>query len=214
MRHRVRKGSFGKRAEPTSTVNGVGGQQGSLLHVIDPNSNERFLVDGGATVSVIPASNEIKARGTTGAQLKAANGTVIDTYGRCIKNFSIGKRKFTFDFIIADVKSNILGSDFLSEFYLAPNHRDGTLICLETFDTLPATFADEDANPIFHIEANTRFYQLLDSFPTITTPSFTTKQPEHGVRHHIPTDGPPVQARARKLAPDRLAIAKAEIENA
>ena len=190
----------------------MGGQQGNLLFIIDQKTKDKWLVDGGATVSVIPASPEQKAKGPTGAQLKAANGTPINTYGRCYHTIFLSNRAFPYEFIVADVRHNILGSDFLSAFYLAPNHRDATLIDLETFDSLPASFSDEVYSPVFHIQADNRFYRLLDSFPSITTPSFRTKLPAHGVRHHIPTDGPPVQARARKLAPDRLAIAKAEIE--
>ena len=190
----------------------MGGQLGKLLYIIDAHTKEKWLVDGGATVSVIPATPEQRAAGTTGAQLKAANGTPINTYGRCNHTIFLSNRSFPYEFIIADVQHNILGSDFLSAFYLAPNHRDGTLLDLETFDSLPASFSDEFSTPVYHIEADNRFYRLLDTFPTITTPSFTTKLPQHGVRHHIPTEGAPVQARARKLAPDRLAIAKSEIE--
>ena len=163
-------------------------------------------------MSIIPATSEQKANGPTGAELKAANGTPISTYGRCYHSIYIANRRFDYEFIIADVKHRILGSDFLSDFYLAPNLRDATLLDLETFDTLPANFTEVVSHPILHVEANNRFYQLLDQFPAISTPSFTTKQPQHGVKHFIPTDGPPVQSRARKLAPDRLAIAKAEIQ--
>ena len=190
----------------------MGGQLGKLLYIVDAKTKDKWLVDGGATVSVIPATPEQRAAGTTGAQLKAANGTPINTYGRCNHTIFLSNRAFPYEFIIADVQHNILGSDFLSAFYLAPNHRDGTLLDLETFDSLPASFSDESSTPVYHIEADNRFYRLLDTFPTISTPSFTTKLPQHGVRHHIPTEGAPVQARARKLAPDRLAIAKAEIE--
>ena len=163
-------------------------------------------------ISIVPATDEIKAQGPTGAQLRAANGTPIDTYGRCTHTINLANRQFPYEFIVANVQHKIVGADFLSDFYLAPNHRDGTLIDLETFDVLPAAKAEGESSPISHIEANNRFYRLLDNFPTITTPAFTTKSPQHGVKHFIPTDGPPVQARARKLAPDRLAIAKAEIE--
>ena len=212
MRHRVFKTEVGKRIGPTPVVAGVGGKQGSLLYILDAKTKDKWLVDGGATVSVVPASPEIKNKGPTGAQLSAANGTPIETYGRCFYTITLANREFKYEFIIADVQHRIIGSDFLSAFYLAPNHRDGTLIDLETFDTLPASFADESSTPMYHIQADSRFYQLLEQFPTITTPAFTIKQPQHGVRHHIPTDGPPVQAKARKLAPDRLAVAKAEIE--
>ena len=163
-------------------------------------------------ISIIPATDEIKAKGPTGEQLKAANGTPIDTYGRCFHSIHLANRKFDYEFIVANVTQNIIGANFLADFYLAPNHRDGTLIDLETFDSLPASFAEGEVSPISHVEVGNRFYRLLDSFPTISTPSFTTKQPEHGVQHHIPTDCPPIQSKARKLAPDRLAIAKAEIQ--
>ena len=206
------KAKIGKRTEPTPVIAGVGGQTGSLLYIIDEKTKDKWLVDSGATISIIPASNEQKANGSTGAQLRAANGTPINTYGRCTHTIHLANRSFPYEYIVADVQHKILGSDFLSAFYLAPNHRDGTLIDLETFDSLPASFSDEKYSPVYHIEANNRFYRLLDTFPTITTPAFKVEQPQHGVKHHIPTDGPPVQARARKLAPDRLAIAKAEIE--
>ena len=212
MRYRLRQIKSGKRAEPTPVISAVGSQNGSLLLVTDSKSKEQWLVDTGAAVSIIPATPEQKSRGPTGAELKAANSTPISTYGRCYHSLFIANRRFDYEFIIADVRHRILGSDFLSDFYLAPNLRDATLLDLETFDTLPANFAEGVSNPIFHVEANNRFYQLLDQFPAISTPSFTTKQPQHGVKHFIPTEGPPVQSRARKLAPDRLAIAKAEIQ--
>ena len=56
------------------------------------------------------------------------------------------------------------------------------------------------------------YYNLLDRYPEICKPSFTLKDPQHGVRHHIPTEGAPVQSRARRLDPEKLAIAKAELE--
>ena len=42
--------------------------------------------------------------------------------------------------------------------------------------------------------------------------SFTIKDPQHGVKHHIPTTGAPVQSRARRLDQEKLAVAKAEFE--
>ena len=190
----------------------MGGKVGVLLRVTDSTSGDKWLVDSGAMISIIPATNEIKQRGPTGAQLKAANGTPIETYGRCTHTINLSGRKFPYEFIVANVQHNIIGADFLSDFYLAPNQRDGSLLDLETFDSIPATPVEGESSLAYHVEADNRFYQLLDSFPSIQTPSFTNKEPLHGVRHSIPTEGPPVQSRARKLAPDRLAIAKAEIQ--
>ena len=194
-------------------MNGVATQGNRLLHVIDSKTGWKWLVDGGAMVSILPASAEVKKRGATDAPLQAANGSIIETYGKTELVISIANRTFQHEFIIADVRSRILGADFLAENYLAPNHRDCSLIDLATFETLPAAFSNAFSSPInFVNQANDKFYKLLDSFPSITTPAFTIRQPKHGVKHHIPTTCAPLQSRVRKLAPDRLQIAKAEID--
>ena len=195
-------------------MNGVGTQQSNrLLHVFDSATNWKWLIDGGAMVSVIPASPNDKKRGATDAPLLAANGTTIETYGKSNLVINIANRTFHHECIVANVRSRILGADFLAENYLAPNHRDGSLLDLATFETLPASFSNAFSSPInFVDQANNKFYKLLDSFPSIITPAFTVKQPSHGVKHHIPTTCPPIQSRVRKLAPDKLQVAKAEID--
>ena len=204
----------GKRAGRTASVNAATGPKGSLLHVLDENEGHKYLVDGGALLSIIPPTSSQRRLGPNGLGLCAANGTKIDCYGSVQKTICIGRRSFTFNFTIANVRQRILGADFLAQFYLAPNHRDGTLIDLDRMDVLPATFAHGAlSNPISLInEINDPYYKLLDSFPTILTPSFTPREVKHGVRHHIPTNGHPVQSRARKLDPEKLKVAKAEIE--
>ena len=122
-------------------MNAVSGQKGSLLHINDSRTNEKWLVDGGALLSIIPPTPQQRNYGNNGTQLKAANGTNIDCFGTITKTITIGERSFTFEFIIANVSQRILGADFLAAFYLAPNHRDGVLFDLNTFDTLPATLA-------------------------------------------------------------------------
>ena len=205
-----------KRSGRAAHVNAVTGQKGNLLHVWDSSGNIRWLVDGGALLSIVPPTKDQKVSGPIGTQLRAANGTTINCYGNITKTLTIGKRSFTYDFTIADVRQPILGADFLAEYYLAPNHRDGSLLDLHspTLDTLPATLAyGETSNPINYVdEQDNPYYRLLDTFPQILTPAFTTTEPKHGVRHHIPTTGHPVQSRARRLAPDKLAVAKAEID--
>ena len=60
--------------------------------------------------------------------------------------------------------------------------------------------------------ADCPFLQLLRDRPALTTPAFDRVQPTHGVELHIETTGPPVFARPRRLAPDKLAAAKKEFE--
>ena len=195
-------------------MNAATGQKGSLLHVTDELEGHKWLVDGGALLSIIPPTPSQRRHGSNGLGLCAANGTKIDCYGSVQKTIVIGERSFTFLFTIANVRQRILGADFLAEFYLAPNHRDGSLIDLNTLDVIPATFAfGAKSNPIAFInEVNDPYYKLLDSFPEILTPSFTPIEVKHGVRHHIPTDGHPVQSRARKLDAEKLRVAKGEID--
>ena len=58
--------------------------------------------------------------------------------------------------------------------------------------------------------SSTKFRKLLNEFPDLLKPIFSTAKVKHGVHHFIPTKDRPVFARARRLAPDRLALAKKE----
>ena len=97
-------------------MNAVSGQKGSLLHVIDSRENKKWLVDGGALLSIVPPTHSQRSAGPNGTRLKAANGTTIDCFGTINKTLVIGERSFPFDFIIADVQQRILGADFLANF--------------------------------------------------------------------------------------------------
>nr|VZI50842.1 unnamed protein product [Spirometra erinaceieuropaei] len=57
------------------------------------------------------------------------------------------------------------------------------------------------------------FHSLLRQFPRLTNPSFCEVDIKHTVTHHISTNGPPKSCRPRRLAPDRLKIAKAEFDH-
>ncbi|KAK7929149.1 hypothetical protein WMY93_005544 [Mugilogobius chulae] len=54
------------------------------------------------------------------------------------------------------------------------------------------------------------FQNVLAEFPSLTTPAFSSVVAWHGVEHFIPTNGPPVFARARRLDAVKMAIAKEE----
>ena len=199
-----------------TAVNNIAGQNDDcfLLHVTDRLTDYKWLVDGGALISIVPPTQKQKLKGPVEQKLKAANGTDIKCYGYVNSDIKIGKQTFNFDFVIADVQCRILGADFLAQNYLAPNHRDACLINLNDYSTLPAEHArGYKSIPInFVSQMDDPYYALLDKYPEICTPSFTIKDPQHGVRHHIPTSGPPVQSRARRLDPEKLSVAKAELQ--
>ena len=163
----------------------------------------------------MPPTLAQRLQGPSEMQLQAANGSRIQCYGVRQMPIHLADRKVSFPIVIADVKQPILGADFLAKNYLAPNHRDGTLIDLKDMTSIKVDF-ETKAKPIRvnHVsQVNNPYYQLLDKkFPNLSNPSFRVKEVDHGVFHHIPTDGPPVQARARKLDPEKLAVAKAELD--
>ena len=55
-----------------------------------------------------------------------------------------------------------------------------------------------------------KFQKILNGYPELLQPTFSTAEVKHGVKHFIPTKGRSVFARARRLAPDKLASAKQE----
>ena len=199
-------------------MNAVDGQYASLLHVWDENNGVKWLVDSGALISIVPPTTAQRVKGPSGPVLQAANGSSIPCYGKVTKLLRIGGEMYRYDFTIADVKHHILGADFLSDYYLAPNIRDGHLLDLKKSTAIPATPISlsreaTQSHPVNSVADPQDVYaQLLEKYQDIATPSFTPKDAKHGVKHHIPTTGRPVQARARPLPPDRLALAKEEFE--
>ena len=199
-------------------MNAISGNVGNLIHVVDA-AERKWLVDGGALVSLLPPTAAQRLIGKSTETLSAANGSSIATYGSVEHNVVLGNCLFPYTFIIADVQQPILGADFLAAFSLAPNHRDGTIMCLDTFDLVAKaahwTTSPSNASVVNEVSGplDPRFDALLEEFPEITTPSFKLKEVKHGVEHHIPTgETRPIQARARRLCPEKLAVAKAEIE--
>ena len=57
---------------------------------------------------------------------------------------------------------------------------------------------------------------VFAQFPSVTKQNSaydSTSPPKHGVTHTVPTTGPPVFARARRLFGEKLAVAQQEFKN-
>ena len=102
--------SFGKLNVRSSSSPQMTGQ---TLYIMDRETNTKFLVDSGAEVSLFPASYADRTSGRQGPPLIAANGSPIKSHGVRSFNLRLGNRRFTWQFVLADVQTGILGADFL-----------------------------------------------------------------------------------------------------
>nr|VZI23142.1 unnamed protein product [Spirometra erinaceieuropaei] len=94
-----------------------------LFYINDKSSGLRFLVDTGAEVSVIPPLRRHRLKPSL-FSLQAANSTTISTYGQRSLTLDLGlRRRFHWVFMEANVKSPIIGADFLSSFGLTVDVR-------------------------------------------------------------------------------------------
>ena len=217
-----RSSPFGKRqgGAPLIAAAAPNDSRGDLLFVVDGATKREWLIDGGAFATLIPPTFAQRAAGPNGRQLQAANGSPICCYGEVTMNIQLGRRLFIHNVTIADVKSSILGADFLAEHYLAPYHRHHSLIDLNDFSTIDVQLPEGNTTLTPNIgqinrvsPAENEFVELLNSYPSLSSPDFKLAEVKHGVTHRIPTHGHPVQSKARRLAPEKLAKAKAELDH-
>ena len=181
-----------------------------LFCLRDGPSGLEFLVDTGAEVSVFPATALDLRSARQDRTLRAANGTLIRTFGKRSVSFNVNSRRYSWDFVVADVRRPLLGTDFLCHYGLLVDVKGRRLVDGATFSVsaLQETFGPSQR--IFAVSAATPFVDLLAQCPDLTTPTFSRPTTAHGVEHFIPTTGPPIHSRARRLSPDKLALAKAE----
>ena len=215
MQGRVRMAQIGKRSRRSvnaATESPPFDKKGSrLLHVRDPHTGHRYLIDTGAEISVLPSESRDAIR--DGSTLVAANGSSISTYGNRERKFDLGlARDYTWRFTVADVKWPILGADFLHDSGLLVDVRRSRLIDSETALTVGAVYAKSMISGLRFVgqTVTSAFSDILGEFPKVTTPS-TSGQLVGEIEHEINTnDRRPVHAKARRLDPVKLESAKCE----
>jgi hypothetical protein len=84
-----------------------------LIFLKDDLTGDNFLVDTGATLSVVPHNAKVSPSGPT---LNGANGLPIPTWGTVTKNVRFQGKTFKHTFLQAAVAGPILGIDFLKQF--------------------------------------------------------------------------------------------------
>nr|VZI01885.1 unnamed protein product [Spirometra erinaceieuropaei] len=174
---------------------------GHTFYVRDTRSGRRFFVDTGAQLSVIPPTPADRRCPNPGLFLQAVNTSPITTFGTCSLSLDIGLRR--------------LFPYFLAAFDLLVDCRQSRLHDKTTNLTVRGISSSDASRhlAVLDHEPENPFRQLLAKYPGLTRPNFNVSIPPHDVVHHIRTTGPPVFSRPRRLAPTRLAAAKAEFEH-
>lgn len=210
--HRVKK--LNRSAISPKGADEVGIPNSSRLFIIDAHSKTQYLIDTGADVSIIPATNNEKRHRLSNekrCQLYAANGTTIDTFGQRNIVLDVGlRRKFQWPFIIANVTRAIIGADFLEHFGLLVDLKKRRLIDSLTNLCAITGLAHTHIEHLSTINRNCPYAALLKEFADITKPLPAADRKTTKVTHQITTRGHPVFERFRRLPPDKLAAAKEE----
>ncbi|XP_044016258.1 uncharacterized protein LOC122857847 [Aphidius gifuensis] len=174
-------------------INSISNSKETRLHVMDKRTQIRFLIDSGSVVSVIPRST-IKCNNIAGDfTLFAANQTVIQTYGDHIINVDFGlRRPFMWSFTVADIKTPIIGGDFLTHYNLLIDLKKQKLIDAET------QFSAHG------VAKKTTEFEYID---ITISPVKQEASVNSSVAHHIETTGQPVSDRPRRISGEKLAAA-------
>ena len=208
-----------------TTVTGTTPAAGRLFYVRDKRTSVDFLIDTGAAVSVlppsfVPLSSRLAMSSSSGSssparQLTAANSSSIATYGQHL-DLNLGlRRSFKWIFVVADVSFPIIGADFLGHFNLVVDVakqqlRDASTLLCTTSST--SAFTDSSVDLLTSTDSSS-FSALLAKFPQLVRPTNAETLVKHDVTHRIVTEGHPVHAKPRRLAPDLLNIAKSEFQH-
>ena len=178
----------------------------------------KFLVDTGASISIIPASrlNGVTLNPTP-VSLTTVNGEKIKCYGQA--NLEIGipslKRSFSWTFVVADITNPLIGFDFLNEFGLIIDCKNKTI-----YDPLTAAKKELILNTtspvnvvINKVELPSFIQTSLDKYPEIISPHINKNNNYCGVYHRIDTGSHlPVFAKSRQLSAEKLSVTKEEFK--
>ena len=196
---------------PGDSINSVSGS----LSIVDDVSKRSFLIDSGADVSVFPATHLQRGFSTRSPPLRAANGSSIECFGSRTVPLSFGPLVAKHSFKIASVNQPILGSDFFHKHDLLIDVHGRRLLRLPSLHTslvsIPAYPAVSRDVCGLRTSSTNPFERLLEAFPQVLVSRFdSSTDPLHGVYHTVPTTGPPLFARPRRLAGEKLEVAKQE----
>lgn len=169
----------------------------------------RFLIDTGASISILP-NNILRRKKPTSYKIYAANGSPINTFGTEHVTINLGTRRpYRWNFLVADVPNAIIGADFIAQYGLSVNLQRRKLTDPVTNSSIYGNFENTGAT-ISTIPPGHNFEEILKKYVQIT--KYPTDKPykETGILHYIETVGAPITSRARRLNPFAYEQAKTE----
>ena len=207
---------------PLQTSSASHTAQENRLFIYDRKSYTKFLIDSGSVISLIPVKLAPGKHKPEDLTLQAANGSLIKTFGQRVLSLDFGlRREFSWAFIVADVKTPIIGADLLSHFGLVVDIKrrrlcdsitalssDGQLRKASVFSvaTLPS-------NGSFLSHDEPSYSDLLREYAHLSEPKSAPQSTLHtNISHHIVTTGPPVHERPRRLTGEKLAAARKDFD--
>lgn len=161
-----------------------------------------FLVDSGASLSVLPNSL-IKRRQPNSTPLFAANGSSITTYGTLTARIQLNNTSYKWD-----IPKAIIGADFLAHFRLMVDVTHRRLVNSQSNEVINGYISTVSSSSIYMINPDNKYADIIHQYLTGT--DATASRTPSSVFHHIETTGPPVHAKARRLPPEKLRLAKQE----
>ena len=97
---------------------------GLLVHIVDRSNKRRYLVDTGASYSILPHKSPLPA---TGPKLFGPGGQPIRCWGERVVKLNLQDRTFSWKFLLAEVAFPIIGVDFLRFHNLCVDAAGGRL---------------------------------------------------------------------------------------
>ncbi|KAJ8391459.1 hypothetical protein AAFF_G00089330 [Aldrovandia affinis] len=164
--YHARFGAGANKCHPPCSFSRPGDPEGRHAVATTTLSGQRFLCSTGAQVSVLPASPTNIWTGSCGPPLEAANGSVIQTYGKRRAVLCFHGRQFTWDFIVAKVAKRLLCGNFLCANGLFVDVKNCRLVNAEDFGSFPCAVSGLPMTTLsFALMTSGEFSRLLGEFP-------------------------------------------------
>ena len=180
------------------------------MSIEDKYSGKFFLIDSGAEKCVFPAAGADLALPRS-TDLVAANGSSIKTFGKRSISISFANGHCVqHKFWLATVSKPILGADFFRQHDLLIDLANQRLLS-PSFESFKARQTSPPRMFGLRLPTSGRFESILEKFPDLLVLNFQGKV-KHNTQHYIPTSGPPIHSRPRRLDAVKLEVARGEFK--